>query len=157
MKSQEPSSKEPPPPSKAEIYSAVTISNAFLVDIELKILAEFVNPRIEFGPYRGEQRNRGYRLSYVGGKAPFFELTRFAYGGSSVIETSEAAPTLNDGGIHTVQWRRYEDGNMVVMLDGKELLSTMDRANRYAFDGFHVINHAGDYAVSKILIYGTKK
>ena len=157
MKEKQPASSQPPQPSKAEIYSVVSISNAFFIDIELLISSGTKSPRIEFGPYQGKQHNRGYRLNYVGGKTPFLELTRLAYGGSSVIDVSHSVPALDDGKAHIIQWRRYDNGDMIITVDKNEVIRTIDRAFHDPFEGITLVNHAGEYAIPSISIYGTTK
>ncbi len=40
-------------------------------------------------------------------------------------------------------------------LDDKEIIRTVDRASEEPFDGFTIINGGGDYAFSRITIFGT--
>jgi hypothetical protein len=146
-----------PQPTKAEIYSALKISNHFSMEFQLQMLSGAKGARIEFGPYQGDQRDRGYRLNYLSGENPTLELRRFTRGGSSVIEVSSEAPRLDDGKQHNIQWRRYEDGVMSVLMDSKELMRTVDRAFRSQYQGLTIINHAGDYAISSVIIYGSAR
>jgi len=64
---------------------------------------------------------------------------------------------LEDGRPHGLEWRRGTDGDMVVLLDDKEIIRTSDRASADSFDGFTVINGGGDYAFSQIAIFGTSR
>jgi hypothetical protein len=110
---------------------------------------------LEFGPYQGRERNRGYRLVYSPGNRPAFSLNRIAVGRSSVIEVYDQLVNLEDGRSHNVEWRRGADGEMVVLLDDKEIIRTVDRASEESYDGFTIINGGGDYAFSQIAIFGT--
>jgi peptidoglycan hydrolase-like protein with peptidoglycan-binding domain len=157
MKEQQSKSETTPEPSQAEIYTTIPITNAFSIGLELSISAGVGSSKIEFGTYRGEEREEGYRMVYFSGGSPFIEMTRLMYGGSSVIHVSETVPVLEYGDIHFIQWRRYEDGDMIVLIDGKQILSTVDRGFRKGFEGFTLINHSGDYTIPSIVIHGTLK
>jgi hypothetical protein len=113
--------------------------------------------RLEFGPYQGRERNQGYRLVYTPGSKPAFSLHRVAPGRSSTIEVYDQLVNLEDGRSHNIEWRRGTDGEMVVLLDDKEIIRTIDRAAQESFDGFTVINGGGDYTFSQIAIFGTQQ
>ena len=113
--------------------------------------------RLEFGPYQGRERNQGYRLVYNPGNKPAFASLRVAPGRSSVIEVYDQSVNLEDGRPHGLEWRRGTDGEMVVLLDDKEIIRTSDRASGESFDGFTVVNGGGDYAFSQIAIFGTQQ
>ena len=150
----------PPPslPSAAEIYTELRISNPFAVKLQMTSRGRSADgARLEFGPYQGRERNQGYRLVYTPGTKPAFALVRVVPGRSSVIEVYDQSVNLEDGRPHNVEWRRGTDGEMVVLLDDKEIIRTSDRASGESFDGFTVINGGGDYAFSQIAIFGTAR
>jgi len=148
----------PPQPSTAEIYTALRISNPFAVKLQMTSRGRSADgARLEFGPYQGRERNQGYRLVYTPGTKPAFALVRVVPGRSSVIEVYDQSVNLEDGRPHNVEWRRGTDGEMVVLLDDKEIIRTSDRASGESFDGFTVINGGGDYAFSQIAIFGTAR
>jgi peptidoglycan hydrolase-like protein with peptidoglycan-binding domain len=157
LKEKETEPSTPPPPLIGEIYSAFNISNMFSLDIELTLLAGGNDARLEFGPYRGKQRDEGYRLNYVGGRTPVFELTRQTSAGSSTIATSKSASILKDGQPHVIRWQRYSDGNMVIALDAKVMIQTIDRTLQHSFDGISIVNRNGNYAFSHIQVSGKKE
>jgi hypothetical protein len=147
-----------PLPSAAEISTALRISNAFAVKLQMTSRGRSADgARLEFGPYQGSERNQGYRLVYTPGNKPAFALLRVAAGRSSVIEVYDQSVNLEDGRPHGLEWRRGTDGEMVVLLDDKEIIRTSDRASGESFDGFTVINGGGDYAFSQIAIFGTPR
>jgi len=76
---------------------------------------------------------------------------------SWVVEVYDQSVNLEDGRPHGLEWRRGTDGEMVVLLDDKEIIRTSDRASGESFDGFTVINGGGDYAFSQIAIFGTPR
>jgi hypothetical protein len=135
----------------------VNISNSFLMDIEVQLLEGGRGARLDLGPYTGRNRGEGYRLSYVGGQRPVFELVRLGVRGSSVIDISESASSLNDGRIHVVRWERFSDGNMVFALDDEVIIRAMDRTFQDSYDGFSIVNYGGEYGFTLIDIHGQKK
>ena len=146
----------PPLPSLAEIYTELRISNPFAVKLQMTSRGRSADgARLELGPYQGRERNQGYRLVYTPGNKPAFALLRVAAGRSSVIEVYDQSVSLEDGRPHVLEWQRGTDGEMVVLLDDKEIIRTSDRASGESFDGFTVINGGGDYAFSQIAIFGT--
>jgi hypothetical protein len=149
-----------PLPTAAEISTALRISNAFAVKLQMSSRGKQKpadESRLEFGPYQGSERNQGYRLVYTPGSRPAFALHRIARGRSSTIEVYDQSVNLEDGRSHNVEWRRGTDGEMVVLLDDKEIIRTIDRASAESFDGFTVINGGGDYSFSQIAIFGIQQ
>ena len=144
--------------SEAEIFTRVGITNAFMVKAELNIRRYTDrDTRIEFGPYQGDDRSSGYRLAYESGRKPSVTLLRFSPGRSAVIEMTDQEITLADGNSHTVEWRRTSDGEMIVLLDNKEIIKTVDRAYDDPFDGFAMINKGGEFEVKRVTIFGTQR
>ena len=45
---------------------------------------------------------------------------------------------------------------MVVLLDNKEVMRTVDRAHDGPFDGFAVINKGGEFELKQVSILGTQ-
>ena len=142
--------------SAAEIYTRLSISNAFAVKLQLKFRG---NPdgdnRLEFGPYLNDERNLGYRLAYESGNRPSLSLLRIAPGRSAIIETYERGLDLEDGNPHIIEWRRGDDSEMIVLLDDKEIIRTVDRAHSDSFKGFNIVNKGGIYELKEISIFGT--
>ncbi len=149
---------QPPLPSAAEISTALRISNAFAVKLQMTSRGKPADgARLEFGPYQGRERNQGYRLIYNPGSKPAFALLRIAPGRSSVIEVYDQFVELENGRSHSFEWRRSTDGEMVVLLDDQEIIRTIDRASEESFDGFTIINGGGDYTFSQFEIFGTNR
>jgi len=142
-------------PTKAEIYSSVKISNSFSMDIELLMLGGGNKAVLEVGPHKGQQRDGGYRLIYVGGQNPTWELVRQSRRGTSIIDISKSALILNDGRPHVIQWQRFSDGGMIVAVDGEVIIRNRDRGFQDFFDGISILNHNGDYAFVRIDVAGT--
>ena len=143
---------------EAEIFTRVGITNAFAAKLQLnlKSYAER-NTRLEFGPFQGDDRSSGYRLAYASGRTPSLSLLRLGPNRSAVIETIDQGIALEDGNAHTIEWRRSMDGAMVVLLDSKEVIRTVDRAYDDPFDGFSVINKGGDFEIKQVSVFGTER
>jgi hypothetical protein len=143
--------------SEAEIFTRVGITKAFALKLQLNI-KNYVDrkSRLEFGPFQGEDRNSGYRLAYESGRTPSLSLLRFGPNRSAVIEMVDQGIVVDDGVPHTLEWRRNNDGEMVVLLDNKEIMRTVDRAHDDPFDGFAVINKGGEFELKQVSILGTQ-
>ena len=154
----EPSSSETASPA-SEIHTRVKISNAFALKINLVSNAYQTahEDHFEFGPYVSDKDRSGYRLAYYPGRAPAFELVRVAPGRSSVIEIYNREMSLEDNRTHFLEWRRKTDGEMVILVDGREILRTVDRGLQGDFEGFTVVNRGGDYTFSRIAVFGTER
>lgn len=136
---------------KAAIHTVLPIPNSFLIEVDVSSLTSGGNSTFSFGPYQGERRDTGYQLVYRGGSAPMIELHRFNAGRSAVVEIIENVPVLDDG-IHTLSWQRRNDGEMTVLMDDTELLTTNDRGVRGAFTGFALVNDTGQLGISRVRI-----
>jgi hypothetical protein len=144
--------------STSEIRTRANITNAFAMKMNLFSGADKTKQgQLEFGPYRGEEEGSGYRLAYYPGRKPSLELLRVSSGRSAVIEIYNDELNLEDNKTHLLEWRRTRDGEMVVFVDGKELLRATDRASQEAFDGFTVVNRGGEYTFSRIALFGTER
>jgi hypothetical protein len=142
--------------SEAEIFTRVGITKAFALKLQLNI-KNYVdrNTRLEFGPFQDDERNSGYRLAYESGRTPSLSLLRFESNRSAVIEMVDQGIVLEDGNPHAIEWRRDNDGEMVVLLDNKEVMRIVDRAHDDPFDGFAVINKGGEFELKQVSIFGT--
>jgi hypothetical protein len=143
--------------SEAEIFTRVGITKAFALKLQLNIKSYVDrNNRLEFGPFQGEERSSGYRLAYESGSSPSLSLLRVGPNRSAVIEMVDQGIVLEDGTAHTMEWRRSVDGEMVVLLDNREVIRAVDRAYDDPFDGFAVINKGGEFEIKQISILGTQ-
>jgi hypothetical protein len=142
----------------AEISTPVAIGNAFAVRVRMVSGNRNTSgSRIEFGPFRGNDRDWGYRLAYNPGQSPSFEVVRIWPGRSAVLERFNAVVSIEDENAHTLDWRCDRDGNILVLLDGKPVIRAADRAAVELFDGFTIVNGGGDYTFERIEILGTER
>jgi len=142
----------------AEISTPVAIGNAFAIRVRMVSGNRNTSgSRIEFGPFRGNDRDWGYRLAYNPGQSPSFEVVRIWPGRSAVLERFNAVVSIEDENAHTLDWRCDRDGNILVLLDGKPIIRAADRAAVEFFDGFTIVNGGGDYTFERIEILGTER
>lgn len=145
-------------PWTAEISAAIAMDNTFAIRVRMASGDKNTKgSRVEFGPYRGSDRNWGYRLAYNPGQIPAFEIVRLSPGHWSLIQSLEALMSLEDGKFHSLDWRRDRDGNILVLLDEQEILRAVDRNTAEFFDGFAIVNGGGDFTFERIEIFGTER
>lgn len=138
----------------ASIHVAQRVSNAFSVRLEM---TSWKAPgRLEFDLYTGAGGASGYRLVYAAGGSPSFELSRFSARGVGVIDSSAQAVELEDRKIHALEWTRGESGEMVVTVDGTEVMRARDSGFRGPFDGFRMVNRGGDFVLRSVALHGTE-
>jgi hypothetical protein len=144
--------------SEVEIFTRVGISNAFVAKVQLNLRNySDRDTRMEFGPFQGEDRSSGYRIAYESGRVPALSLLRFGPNRSGIIETVDRGIGLEDGNTHTIEWRRGNDGEMVVLLDDKEVIRTVDHAYDDAFAGFNIVNKGGEFEIKQVSIFGAQR
>jgi len=151
--------KRPPRtrPLRADISTSLAINNAFAITVKLSVMGR--NNRdgsFEFGPYQGKNMESGYRLLYQSGDRPALKLLSYRRGLASIIDLYDRGKLLEDGKIHTIDWRRTRNGQMSVLLDGKQLLSVRDRRYRDQFSGFVMTNRGGDYGIRSVAIFAAQ-
>ncbi|MEE9556885.1 MAG: SEL1-like repeat protein [Candidatus Adiutricales bacterium] len=138
----------------AEIYIDQPITNSFAVRMVFKSYTG--NGRLEFGPFQGPRRKIAYRVAYIPQRRNGIRLVRQTRFGSSVIDLYRRQINLEDGRLHTIEWLRDKRGEMIVSLDGKELVRSLDRSLSTGFDGFSIINRKGQYDIRSVTVYGAK-
>ncbi len=137
----------------AQIYTAIPISNAFAIRLDLRSFEGA--GRLALGPYQGADQAAGYSLAYNPGATPSLELLRASPRGTALLDSYRKPLVLEDGKGHVIEWTRDPDGLMAVSVDGKMLLEVTDRGFRDPFDGFTLVNFGGDFALREIAISGT--
>jgi hypothetical protein len=145
------SNKQAPNADHAMIASKKTISNAFAIDINLDVRS--IQGHFELGVYQGNPGGPGYRLVFLPGSNASLELQRISRRGKSIIEVAEKISATGDR-IHQLQWTRAKDGNMKVILNGKDVLHSADRSYKDAFTGIDLKNLGGAFSVKQLTIHG---
>lgn len=144
--------------TSAEVSTAVGIPNAFAVRVKVaSVEKNTAGSRIEFGPYRGDRREWGFRLVYNPRRRPSFEVLRLSPGRSVVVETYDVFTELEDGKYHDIEWRRDRDGAMMVLVNDREIIRTADRVLMDFFDGFTMVNSGGEFAFELVEIFGVQR
>ncbi|MCG8508626.1 MAG: hypothetical protein MI741_05295 [Rhodospirillales bacterium] len=137
-----------------KLTTDIAISNAFALRIQLASENRDVSgARFEFGVTQGPG-DLGYRIAYNPGSDPSVELLRIGSRGIAVIDASRQAVALEDGALHELQFTRSTDGTMAVSIDQTEIIRTLDRSFREAFDGVAIVNKGGDFTVRAVTVYG---
>ncbi|MFQ5973364.1 MAG: peptidoglycan-binding protein, partial [Alphaproteobacteria bacterium] len=142
------------PAANPEIYTRVGFANAFVVTVRLVARPnENRHNRVVLGAFQTADRQTGYGLAYSPGAAERIELLRIAEARETVIATASPPTRLDDGGIHELQWRRNEDGEMSIWLDGTETARVVDGVLGGRFSGLKVVNEGGDYTFRRIVVH----
>jgi hypothetical protein len=144
--------------ARAQISTRLALGNAFAIKLRM-ISRERPEPgaRLEFGPFRGSEQAWGFRVTYHPGERSRIELLRISPGRSAIIASFDGPADLEDGRAHDFDWRRDNEGNMLVLLDGNELIRAVDRTVNDFFDGFTIANTGGDYTFEQIEIFGISR
>ncbi len=137
----------------ATIHTPATISNAFTIDLEFSSWVQQGQPvggRFEIGPYQGADRSSGYQLNYTPGKG--LSLMIVSPRGQRMIDQSTGPMNLEDKKSHALRWTRDRDGRMIISVDGKNILNTVDRGFGDPFQGLAMANHGGDYIIKRVTV-----
>ncbi len=141
-------------PDRAALHVAQRVTNAFSVRLEM---TSWKSPgRMEFLLYQGAEKGVGYRLAYTAGGTPSLELVRVSRRGVGVIDSSIEALVLEDRKLHVLEWTRVASGEMIVTLDGAEVIRARDSSFRDPFDGLQLVNMGGDFVIRSVTIHGTE-
>ncbi len=139
-------------PAFNAIHTAVPISNAFAIELELSSWKD--RGGFEIGPYQGAARKSGYRLAYSPGAR--LELLRVTRRGASVIDISAKPLQFEDQKVHRMEWTRRADGGMTVSVDDEEVFNLFDRSFKDPFDGLIMVNRGGDIILKRVAVFGVE-
>lgn len=140
--------------ARAVIMSAADIPNSFTLHLTLRSDSNWGSTGI--GLYQKDNPDTGYRLVYHPSPGPArpLQLIKYRYGKEYVVDAAgESSPGLDDGQDHQLLWNRAADGEMVVTVDGIEVLRTSDLAYRDPFAGVVITNNGGAYGYDNIEVY----
>ena len=132
------------------ITSSIRISNAFSMAFDVS--SWIANGHFEVGVFQGSAATTGYRLVYRTGQA--LQLIKVGSKGRTVIAQSNVALSIEDKTFHTVTWVRGNDGQMIVTVDGTEMLRAVDKSFSDVFDGVRLSDQGGDFIVKRITVEG---
>lgn len=145
--------QQAPAPKKTQenlITSSVRISNTFAMSMEVS--SWVANGHFESGVFQGNNANAGYRILYQSGQP--LQLVKVGSKGRSTIAQSNTLLTIEDKKFHSIEWSRASDGQMVVSVDGTEMIRVTDRSFSDVFDGVRISDQGGDFIVKRISVDG---
>lgn len=132
------------------ITSSVRLSNAFTMTLDFSSWLD--NGHFEAGVFQGGNATTGYRILYKSGQP--LQLIKVGSKGKSTIAQSNTLLSIEDKKFHSVKWSRATDGQMIVTIDGTEMIRVTDSSFSDAFDGIRVSDQGGDFIVKRIAIDG---
>jgi hypothetical protein len=141
-------------PEQAVVYSNAEIPNSFNLQYTFRSAANWGSTSI--GVFQGDDPKSGYHLIYQAAPAEDrpMQLVRYRYGKPYIMdEVVQDSPNLDDGADHTITLSRSLEGEMVVMVDGNEVLRTSDLSYLDNFSGVVIMNNGGSYGYDNIELY----
>lgn len=139
---------------QAVIYSKAAIPNSFNMHFSFRSAANWGSTSI--GVFQGDDPNSGYHLVYQASPAdsrPMY-LAKYRYGKPYTIEeVAGNSPNLDDGSDHSLQFSRAANGDMVVKVDGNEIMRASDLSYRDDFTGIVIMNNGGSYSYDNIELF----
>lgn len=147
-----------PAPVKAEpavLSSRTRISNAFAITAQLSSWKNEGSYAVAVTQGTG---SAGYRVVYnpkQAARGASIELVRVTSRGEGRID-SASIDGLEDQKSHSLDWTRAKDGQMIVTIDGKQVLSARDTSFRDPFDAVAFVNAGADVIVKSVEVLGAK-
>jgi len=152
--------KESDAPVKEEdavIQTLVTIGAAFELDLSFASGSKW--GAMEVVLLGGEPATPRYRMVYhpAASQDRPIEIIRERGSRRYIIESATQFPKLDDGEPHRLQWIRDVQGQMRVLVDGEEVLSTVELFYRDEFTGLALVNRGGLYEWGPIRAFQAPK
>ncbi len=128
-------------------------------EIDLSFVSKSAWGAMEVALLGGEPPAPRYRLIYqaAASKDRPIEIVRQRGQRQYTIESAARYPVLDDGKLHRLQWLRDAQGVMQVLVDGREVLSTVELFYRDEFAGLRLVNRGGIYEWGPILVQQTQE
>lgn len=129
----------------AVVQTLVTIGAAFEIDLSFASGSKW--GAMEVVLLGGEPATPRYRMVYHAAASQDrpIEIIRERDSRRYIIESAMQFPKLDDGELHRLQWIRDVQGQMRVLVDGEEVLSTVELFYRDEFTGLALVNRGGLY------------
>ena len=141
-------------PDQAIIFSNTVIPNSFILQFSFRSTSSWGETSI--GVFQGDDLKTGYHLVYQASPADNrpMQLVRYRYSKPYIVdEVRENVPDLDDGTDHIIQFKRVSNGDMVVTVDGNEVLRASDLSYQDDFTGIAIINSGGSYSYDNIELF----
>ncbi len=137
---------------EACIRTLVRIGPVFEVDFSFSSESEWGSMEVVL--LGGSPAVPRYRLIYqaVPSRTRPIEIVRQRGSRHYTIESATQYPALDDGTPHRIQWIRDAEGKMRVIVDGVEVLSTVELFYRDDFAGIELVNRGGTYEWESIKV-----
>lgn len=134
-----------PEENEAVIQTLVTIGAAFELDLSFASGSKW--GAMEVVLLGGEPATPRYRMVYhpAASQDRPIEIIRERGSRRYIIESATQFPKLDDGEPHRLQWIRDVQGQMRVLVDGEQVLSTVELFYRDEFTGLAIVNRGGLY------------
>ncbi len=129
----------------AVIQTLIPIGPAFEVD--LTFVSDSSRGAMQIVLLGGTPARAYYRLVYHAAPSPERPIKIIRQRGSQqfIIDSATQHPNLDDGAPHQLQWIRDSAGNMRVLIDGSEVLNTVELYYKEEFGGLALVNSGGTY------------
>ena len=136
----------------AVIQTIVPIGPAFEVD--LAFTSDSSRGAMQIVMLGGSPARAYYRLVYHASPSADRPIKIIRQRGSKqfIIDTATQYPNLDDGAPHQLQWIRDSAGSMRVMIDGNEVLNTVELYYKEDFSGLALVNAGGTYSWGPIQV-----
>ena len=136
----------------AVIQTIVPIGPAFEVD--LTFTSDSSRGAMQIVMLGGSPARAYYRLVYHASPSADRPIKIIRQRGSKqfIIDTATQYPNLDDGAPHQLQWIRDSAGSMRVMIDGNEVLNTVELYYKEDFSGLALVNAGGTYSWGPIQV-----
>ena len=136
-------------PQAALIEAQTDIGNAF--SFAARIVDHAGTGTAHFIMHQGGSNWLGYRLELRSGPRPVVVLTRRGSNGYKDI-TKVSAPEFTTGKEHELRWARLSTGQMIVLLNGRPIITSRDTVFRENWSGFAFFNAGGDVSIRTIRV-----
>ncbi len=129
-----------------------------LFEVDITVMSDSSWGAMEVVLLGGKSAVPYYRLVYQPAPSPERPIQIIRQRGSRryIIESATRYPNLDDGSPHRIQWTRDNEGHMRVLVDGREVLSTVEVFYRKDFAGIALINRGGTYEWGPIRVLQAK-
>lgn len=154
---EEPASDRERVEEEAAVRTKATISPDYEVD--MTVVSDSTWGNMEIVLLGGNNLNARYRLRYYPSPSQDrpIEIIRERNGRQYMIDSATKYPDLDDGRTHRIQWSRDTGGKMKVLVDGQEIISTVEVYYRDKFKGIELVNHGGTYEWGPIRVMQAEK
>ncbi len=148
-----PAAPEPAQIKPAYIYMTKGFAPAFELNIQFSTDAS--GGELVFELLGGKTLSPRYRLVLKPdhSREKPVEIVRESHSRQFVVGAATKFPVINDGKPHTLEWIRYTDGAMHVLIDGERILETYEVYYRDSFTGLGIGNNGGTYYFDAVKIF----